>query len=271
MDPPVADLIAGTTDELFAAIDEGTRADGRPYDFNGEPLPKLSGLEIVDLEMNPGQQFLHLLSDPNIAFLLFTIGFYGIIAELFHPNFFSGILGAIAIIVALIGSNALPLNVGGLLLVLGGIGLLALETVVTSYGLLTAGGIVAFVLGAFALWTGVRPGDFAFTVGVSPWLIVVVVAVGVVYIWILIRALLQMRRNGRVANRPVDALVGAAATAQTVLAPTGLAYADGESWSARSRDVEIRAGTPLRVIGVDGLQLIVEPAGGAGDGGPTEG
>ena len=85
--------------------------------------------------MNPGQQFLHLLSDPNIAFLLFTIGFYGIVAELFHPNFFSGILGGIAIIVALIGSNALPLNVGGLLLVLGGIGLLALETVVTSYGL----------------------------------------------------------------------------------------------------------------------------------------
>jgi membrane-bound serine protease (ClpP class) len=269
MEPPVADLIAGTTDELFAAIDEGTRADGRPYEFNGEPLPKLSGLEIVDLEMNPGQQFLHLLSDPNIAFLLFTIGFYGIIAELFHPNFFSGILGAIAIIVALIGSNALPLNVGGLLLVLGGIGLLALETVVTSYGLLTAGGIVAFVLGAFALWTGVRPGDFAFTVGVSPWLILVVVAVGVVYIWVLIRALLQLRRQGGVANKPVDALVGASATAQTVIAPTGIAYADGESWSARSRTVDIRAGTPLTVIGVDGLQLIVEPAGSAGDGGAT--
>jgi len=97
------------------------------------------------------------------------------------------------------------------------------------------------------------------------------VAVGVVYIWILIRALLQMRRNASVANRPVDALVGATATAQTVIAPTGIAYADGESWSARSHDVEIRAGTPLRVIGVDGLQLIVEPAGGAGDGGPTEG
>ena len=108
--------------------------------------------------MNPGQEFLHLLSDPNIAFLLFTIGFYGIVAELFHPNFFSGILGAIAIVVALIGSNALPLNVGGLLLVLGGIGLLALETVVASYGLLTVGGIVAIVLGAFALWTGREPG-----------------------------------------------------------------------------------------------------------------
>lgn len=270
MEPPVADLMAADTDALFAAMDSGTRADGRAYDFNGQPLPPLSGLPIADLEMNPGQQFLHLLSDPNIAFLLFTIGFYGIIAELFHPNFLSGILGGIAILVALIGSNALPLNVGGLLLVLGGIGLLALETVVASYGLLTVGGIVAMVLGAFALWTGVRPQEFAFDVSVSPWLIAAVVAVGVVYMWVLVRALLQMRRTGGVANRPVAALIGGAATAQTVIAPTGIAYADGESWSARSRDVEIRAGTRLRVVGVEGLQLIVEPAA-AGDGGTTEG
>jgi membrane-bound serine protease (ClpP class) len=173
--------------------------------------------------------------------------------------------------VALIGSNALPLNVGGLLLVLGGIGLFALEAVVASYGLLTVGGIVAFVLGAFALWTGVRPGEFAFEVSVSPWLIAILVAVGVVYVWVLIRALMQMRRTGGVANKPVAALVGGAATAQTLIAPTGIAYAGGESWSARSRTAEIVPGTPLRVIGVDGLELIVEPAATAGDGGPSEG
>ena len=269
MEPPVVDILASTTEELFAAIDTGERADGHPYEFEGQPLPQLSGLTITDLEMNPGQEFLHLLSDPNIAFLLFTIGFYGIIAELFHPNFFSGILGAIAILVALIGSNALPLNVGGLLLVLGGIGLLALEAVVASYGLLTVGGVVALVLGAFALWTGVRPGELAFDVGVNPWIVAVIVVVGIVYAWVLVRALMQMRRNA-VANEPVAALVGATATAQTLIAPTGIAYAGGESWSARSRDAEIGAGTPLRVVGVDGLELIVEPAS-AGDGGATEG
>ena len=269
MEPPVVDILASTTDELFAAIDTGERADGHAYEFEGAPLPQLSGLTITDLEMNPGQEFLHLLSDPNIAFLLFTIGFYGIVAELFHPNFFSGILGAIAILVALIGSNALPLNVGGLLLVLGGIGLLALEAVVASYGLLTVGGIVAIVLGAFALWTGVQPGEFAFDVSVSPWVIAVIVVVGIVYAWVLVRALMQMRRSG-VANEPVAALVGGTAMAQTLIAPTGIAYAGGESWSARSRDAEIGPGTPLRVVGVDGLELIVEPAP-AGDGGATEG
>jgi membrane-bound serine protease (ClpP class) len=269
MDPPVADLMAGDLDALFAAIDEGARADGRAYDFNGEPLPALGGASIRDLEMNPGQEFLHLLSDPNIAFLLFTIGFYGILAELFHPNFFSGILGAIAIVVALIGSNALPLNVGGLLLVLIGIGLLALEAVVASYGLLTVGGIVSLVLGAFALWTGVEPGEFVLDVTVSPWIIGIVVVVGIVYAWVLVRALMQMRRTGGVANRPVGALIGGMATAQTLIGPTGIAYAGGESWSARSRGTEIGAGTSLRVVGVEGLELIVEPAP-AGDGGATE-
>ena len=268
MDPPVVDILAADTDELFAAIDTGERADGRPYEFNGEPLPPLSGLPITDLEMNPGQEFLHLLSDPNIAFLLFTIGFYGIVAELFHPNFFSGILGAIAIVVALIGSNALPLNVGGLLLVLGGIGLLALEAVVASYGLLTVGGIVAIVLGAFALWTGVAPGEFAFDVGVSPWVIAVIVVVGVAYAWVLVRALMQMRRRrrGEPAGRRARRGIGHGPDAHRT---------DGDRlcWrgelvrSQRHRD---RSGTPLRVVGVDGLELIVEPAP-AGGGGATEG
>ncbi|HEX2883436.1 MAG TPA: nodulation protein NfeD [Candidatus Limnocylindria bacterium] len=269
LEPPVADLIAGDTDELLAAIDAGTRVDGRAFSFDGEPLPPLSGLPVLDLEMNFGQQFLHVLSDPNVAFILFTVGFYGIIAELFHPNFFSGILGAIALVLAFIGSNALPLNIGGLLLLLIGVGLFALELTVTSYGLLTIGGIVAFVLGAFALWTGIEPGQDIIEVSVSPWLIALLAAVGVVYIWVLVRALMQMRR-GTLANKPVTALVGGSATAQTAIAPTGIAYAGGESWSARSRSAEIVAGTPLRVVDVEGLELIVEPAA-AGDGGGTEG
>jgi len=262
MEPPVVDILATDLEDLLAQIDEGERADGYAYTFDGEPLPQLSGAAVNDLEMNVGQQFLHVLSDPNIAFLLFTIGFYGIIAELFHPNFFSGIAGAIAIVVALIGSNALPLNVGGLLLILIGVGLLALEAIVTSYGLLTVGGVLAIVLGAFALWTGVQPGEFQLDVTVSPWIIAIVVGVGVVYAWVLVRALLDMRRNRTVANQPVTALVGAAATAQTIIGPTGIAYAGGETWSARTRDGEIRPGTPLRVVGVEGLELIVEPAAG---------
>jgi membrane-bound serine protease (ClpP class) len=264
MEPPVVDLLAADEEELFAAIDEGARADGREFRFNAQPLPALAGLAVEDVSMNVGQQFLHLLSDPNIAFLLFTIGFYGIIAELWHPNFFSGTLGAIAVLLAFIGSNSLPLNVGGLLLILLGIGLFGLETVVTSYGLLTVGGAISIILGAIALYTDVQPGVESIDVEVSPWLIAVVLAIMIGFLVFVARGVIEVRRRAAPPD-PMLALVGAGGTAQTLIAPTGIAYAGGETWSARSRDTEIGPGAPIRVVGVNGLELIVEP-----DAPPTE-
>lgn len=269
MEPPVVDFIAADIPALLAAVDVGERADGRAVTFDGDPLPRLSELPVTDIDMNFGQQFLHALSDPNIAFLLFTLGFYGIIAEFFYANGFSGVMGGIALVLAFIGANALPLNIGGLLLIAIGVALFALEVTIASYGLLTIGGLVAFILGAFALWTGVETGELAVEITVSPWLIGILAVVGVVYVWVLIRAVMQMRRSGVIANKPIGALVGGMATAQTLIAPTGIAYAGGESWSARSRDVEIDPGTALRIVDIEGLELIVEPAP-AGDGGAAE-
>ena len=256
MEPPVVDLLAADAGALLDAITDGERADGHPYTFHAEPLPPLADLPIRDVSMNIGQQFLHALSDPNIAFILFTIGFYGIVAELFHPNFFSGIAGGIAIVLAFIGSSSLPLNLGGLLLVLGGLGLLALELTVASYGLLTVGGIVCLVLGAFALYTSPEPGD-SIQVSVSPWILVGIVALSLVFFLFIAREALATYRR-RSTTDPIMALVGMQGTAQTLIAPTGIAYAGGESWSARSVR-EIAAGSPVRVTGVDGLELIVEP------------
>jgi membrane-bound serine protease (ClpP class) len=267
MTPPVTDLVAASEQELFTAIDAGKRADGHPFTFRGEPLPKLFGLAIEDANMNVGQSFLHILSDPNIAFILFTIGFYGILAELFHPNFFTGTLGAIAIVLGWIGSNSLPLNVGGLLLILLGIGLFVLELNVTSYGLLTIGGIVSFALGAFALYTRVDVPQVV-QIQVSPILIIGAVLVTLVYFFVLLRALLQMRARGS-TSLPIAGVMGSIGTAQTLIAPTGIAYAAGEAWSARAQSGDIHPGTPVRVVGVDGLELIVEPAG-TGDASTTE-
>jgi membrane-bound serine protease (ClpP class) len=257
MKPPIVDILAADTDALFAAIDKGSRADGYKYEFKGAPLPKLSGLPITDGTMNVGQQFLHILSDPNIAFILFTIGFYGILSELFHPNLISGSLGAIAIVLAFIGSNSLPLNVGGLLLILMGMGLFVLELHFTSYGFLAVGGVICFVLGAFALYTGVDVNN-PVQVTVSPILIVAAILLSLGYFFLLVRGLLQMRAN-RSTTLPIATLVGAGGTAQTLIAPTGIAYAGGEAWSARSRQGEIQPGKPLRVVAVEGLELIVEP------------
>ena len=167
-------------------------------------------------------------------------------------------MGAIALVLAFIGSNSLPLNVGGLILMLVGIGLFVLELHVTSYGLLTVGGVVSIVLGAFALWTGVNPEEDAIRVSVSPWLLGVVVVLSMAYVFGIVRALLVMRRQPAVPM-PMAALVGAGGVAQTLIAPKGIAYAGGEAWSARSAGPEIAAGSPVRVVGVDGLELIVEP------------
>jgi membrane-bound serine protease (ClpP class) len=258
MRPPVADMVAADVPDLLAQVDEGTRADGRAFQADGRPMPQLADLPIRDANMNIGQAFLHLLSDPNVAFILFTIGFYGIVSELFHPNFFSGPVGAMALVLAFIGSNSLPLNIGGLLLILLGIGLLVLELTVTSFGLLTIGGVVSIVLGAMALWTGVNPEEDAVRVSISPWLLGVVVALSLAYVYGVVRALLAMRRQPAVPL-PLPALVGAGGVAQTLIAPRGIAYANGEAWSARSSGPEIAAGSPLRVVGVEGLELIVEP------------
>ncbi|MGH2456040.1 MAG: NfeD family protein [Candidatus Limnocylindria bacterium] len=258
LEPPAVDLVAADVEELFAQVDTGARADGHAYTFDGAALPRLTGLEVRDVSMNIGQQFLHVLSDPNIAFILFTIGFYGIVSELFHPNFFSGPVGAIALVLAFIGSNSLPLNVGGLLLILFGIGLFALELVVTSFGLLTAGGVICVVLGAFALWTGVNPEEDAIRIQVSPWLLVAVIGLSLAYVYGVVRALMAMRRQPPVPQ-PMLALVGGGGVAQTLIAPTGTAYAGGMTWSARSRGDEIPPGAPVRVVDVDGLELIVEP------------
>jgi membrane-bound serine protease (ClpP class) len=259
MRPPVVDLVADDAQALLAAIDVGTRVDGAAITFDGEPIQPLAGLPVRDVSMNIGQQFLHVLSDPNVASILFLIGFYGIISELFHPNFFSGTVGAMALVLAFIGSNSLPLNIGGLLLILLGIGLFVLEVNVTSYGLLTAGGVVSTVLGLFALWTGVNPEEEAIAVQVSPWLLVLVVALSLLYTFGVIRALMAMRRQP-VEPMPMVALVGAGGIAQTLIGTSGIAYAGGEAWSARSTGTHIPSGAPLRVVGVDGLELIVEPA-----------
>ncbi len=152
-------LAVGAIDGIAASIDEVIAfAHGKTVTVNGQPETlDLAGATVEELGMNPFQQFLHLLSDPNISFILFTIGFYGILFELQNPNFVTGILGALAIILAFIGFGSLPLNVAGLLLIVLAMILIGLELSVTSHGLLGLGGIVCFALGASALFT--QPGD----------------------------------------------------------------------------------------------------------------
>ena len=237
-------------------------ADGRAVQVGSESVTlALAGAQTNELPMNPLQAILHLLSDPNIAFILFTIGFYGLIFELQNPNWVTGILGGIAIILAFIGFGSLPLNVAGLLLIGLAVILFILEATVTSHGLLTVAGIVCFALGAAALYT--EPGTpTAPDVSVAIPVIVTMTLLTSVFMVLIVFAAIRTRNM-----RTAEGLIGAGLAADAVgevrrpLTPIGSVYAGGEEWTARTADeTPLSRGTPVRVVRQEGLTLVVEPA-----------
>ena len=256
---------AATFDEVSAAANGRTVTVGG----GGQVTLALDGAARDELPMNALQGFLHLLSDPNIAFILFTIGFYGLVYELMNPNFATGILGGIAIILAFIGSGSLPLNVAGVLLLGLAILLIFLEASVASHGLLAVAGIVCFALGAATFYTA--PGPALPAVEVSPPVMFVTGAIGVAFSLLVLRAAILTRRI-----RPVP-IPGLSGTGQGTtglvgevrrdLAPSGSVYVAGEEWTARTAGGElVPRGRFVRIIGQDGLTLIVEPLAAGPDG-----
>jgi membrane-bound serine protease (ClpP class) len=251
-----ADGIADSMDAVLAA------ATGRDVTVAGQTVTlDLSGSTTRDAAMNPLQGFLHLLSDPNIAFILFTIGVYGLIFELQNPNFVTGILGAMAIILAFIGFGSLPLNLAGLLLIGLGIILFVLEAQITSHGLLAVGGIVCFALGASALYTQPGGDPTAPLVQVATPLVVVTTATTAILMSLITVAAIRTRkmagpRDGVWVRVPA----GTAGVVQAPLAPVGTVYLAGEPWSARAVDgSDIPRDVNVRLVRFEGLTAVVEP------------
>ena len=261
---PATDAVAAhAVDGLASSLDDVlAMANGRDVTVRGTKLTlHLSGATTSDLTMNPFQSFIRLLQDPNIAFLMFSGGSLALLYELMNPNFVTGILGALTIILAFIGLGSLPLNVGGLLLIALGILLFGLETTVTSHGLLGVGGIVCFFLGASALYT--QPGDpFAPAVSAAWPLIIVMTLTFAAFMLLIVFTAIRTRRM-TLQQGIVGSVVapGMGAVVRRPLEPLGSIYAAGEEWSARSvGDQPIERGRPVKVVGMDGLTVLVEPA-----------
>lgn len=257
---PASEAVAkGAVDGIAQSLDEVLAfADGREVEINGAPVTiDVAGASTVERAMNPLQDVIRLLGDPNIAFLLFSVGSLGLLYELQNPNFVTGILGGLAIVLAFIGFGSLPLNVGGIILIGIGIVLLALEASVTSHGLLAVGGIVCFVLGASALYT--EPGDpFAPLVGVATPLIAVMTVTAAAFAFLISFMAVRTRRMASPAFAAV--LSGARGVIRRPVDPLGSVHIAGEEWTAKSaNDRPIERGTPVRVVAVDGLTVLVEP------------
>jgi membrane-bound serine protease (ClpP class) len=253
---------AGGVDGSAATVEAAIAfASGRTINVRGASQTlDLSDAVSERLDMNPLQAFLHLLSDPNIAFILFTIGFYGLFFELQNPNFVTGILGGISIILAFIGFGSLPLNIGGLLLIALAVVLFILEYTVVSHGLLTIAGIVCFALGAAALYT--EPGTpTAPDVTVAIPVIVTMTLLTAGFVVLITIAAIRSRREGATAGTIGAELAGIlVAEVRRPLTPFGSVYAGGEEWTARTEDHRpLQRGTPVRIVRQEGLTLVVEP------------
>jgi membrane-bound serine protease (ClpP class) len=249
------DGIAATLEEVLAF------ANGRTVTVAGQQVTlDLEGATTSELGMNPFLALFRFLADPTIVGILFTLGSTGLIAELWSPNFVTGILGALMILLALVASGTLPLNVGGLLLLLFGMTLFGLEITVASHGLLSLGGVICVALGLSALFT--EPVDpFQPVAQVAMPVIVVVSATGALFGGLIAFGAIRSRRVG--VRAPVmlgHAVAGTFGIVRSPLSPVGSVVAGGEEWSARTADgSSLSRGTRVKVIKVDGLTLTVEP------------
>jgi len=241
----VVDFVARDLDELLEKI------DGRTVVVAGATRTlHTAGAEHHGVPPSLRQRLLGRIVDPNIAYILFMLGFYGLIFELSNPGaILPGIVGGIALLLALLAFQALPVNMTGVFLILFAMLLFLVEVKVQSHGLLAGGGVLALVLGSLLLLTG-GPGTrlslpVVLTVAVTTALFfAVVVGAG----W---RALKRRPLTGQEGMRGEH---GVAVT--EVGSSEGRVFVHGEYWAAVA-DERIEKGAPVVVAHVDGMRLRV--------------
>jgi len=244
----VIDLVAANYEELLAEL------DGREVKVRGESrVLSTRDARVVRLPMSTRESLLHRLSDPNIAYLLFLIGIYGIILELSNPGaVLPGVIGGISIILALWSFQALSVSATGLALILFAVVLFIAELKVPSHGILTAGGIVSLLLGSLMLIDAEKEPFLT----ISLKLIASATAfTALFFAFALGLAARAMRRRPATGK---EAMLGLVGRAKTELSPEGYVVVRGELWQARAREGRIEAGKKVKVVDVDNLTLVVE-------------
>jgi membrane-bound serine protease (ClpP class) len=227
--------------------------------INGWQVTLASGEEvIIDTtdpvearnEMNAVERFLHAISDPNIAYILFTLATIGLITEISNPGMvFPGVIGGISLLLAFYSLGVLDAHWGGIALILLAVGLFIAEYFVTGFGLLTAGGVISLVMGSLILFT--HPG-----IEVDRRLIAVVTVGFTAFAIFVIGAFVRGQRRRK--STGAEGMVGTIARAKTPLDPTGTVLAEGELWTAVSESGRIAPGEEVIIDKVEGLKLWVK-------------
>ena len=240
----VIDLIATDVPDLLKQLD-GRVTGGRTLNT--------ASATVVDIPMSAGERVFQLIWRPEVMFLLLLIAMYGIIGELSSPGaILPGVVGAIAMILLLFMSATLPVNVAGLALIGLAIALFIIDVFAPTHGVLTAGGVVSFFLGALMLFNHAAPG---FTLSLA-WIIPATVITTAFFVFVVsngIRAQFKPVRAG------TETMLGKRVKALSRIdSQGGQVFIEGERWNAVS-EIPVEAGQPVEVTGVKGLTLHVKP------------
>lgn len=202
-------------------------------------------------QMHFVERFLHIISNPNIAYILLSLATIGLITEISNPGLiFPGVFGGISLFLAFYSLGVLNANWAGVLLIMLAFGLFIAELFTPAFGILTAGGLVSLVIGSLILFSGTSP-----QMEVNRGLIAAVTVLLGAFVVFIIGAIVRGQRRHTVTGS--EALVGKTATVKTELAPKGTVLVDGEIWTAIIDEDRAKPGEEVRIVGIDGLKLRV--------------
>lgn len=251
----VIDLVARNLDDLLEHIDGWTVETSA-----GEVTLALAGAPRHRASMNIADQVLHVLADPNIAFILLTVGSLGIIAELYSPGtLIPGTIGAFALLLAFFSLGNLPTNWAGVAFIILAVVLFIAELNTEGTGFLGAAAVAAFLLGGLILFRPLRPSSPTLPdLRVAPALIAGMTAGMAGFLLIVIRQVVRAR--GEPVRTGTEHYIGQIARVRQDLQPRGRVWFQGQPWTAVTRSGEfVPAGQDVRIVAIDGLILIVEP------------
>jgi membrane-bound serine protease (ClpP class) len=248
--PPLIDVIATDLPDLLRKLDGKpvTRFDGRV-----ETL-RTAGAEQHAVEMTWAQKILSAVAHPQIAYILLMLGTLGLTVEMWNPGaIFPGVVGGICLLLAFFAFQVLPVSYAGVLLILFGLVLLILEVKVTSFGLLGLGGVASLFFGSILLMDSPLPELQLGLQFITP----IVLAIAGILVF-LVQLAVKAQRTATITGEA--GMIGAVGTALTAIGPgaLGTVSTKGEIWTAQAFE-PINAGETVRVAGVQGLQLTVEP------------
>ncbi len=251
LDLKVIDLLANDLNDLLNKIDGKAVKTAA-----GEITLHTLRAGVNNIEMNIPELFLHTLVDPNLALILLQIGLLAIAVELYNPGAtFPAIVGGICLVLAFVALGNLPVNWGGVILIVLSVVVFIIDVKLNSV-VLTGGGFVMFVLGALLLFTPLTPvAPTMPEVSVSPFVIVGLGGAMAAFFLFLLGAAVRGKRYPVVSGS--EALIGASGIATSDLNPNGTVRVKGEVWTATAEGDTIQQGNPVQVVRVDGLRLRV--------------